>query len=54
MVDAQQTVEGTFSVQGQTVVIRFGTCVYTGTINGNTIAGQGQQSGTWSFSVVKQ
>lgn len=53
MIDAQQTVEGTYSVQGNTVRIAFGSCVYTGTLSGNTISGTGQQNGTWNFSVTK-
>jgi hypothetical protein len=56
MIDAQSTVNGTFTVDGNQVVITLpGVCSYRGTINGTTIAGNGKDdTRTWDFTVSKK
>jgi hypothetical protein len=58
MVDAKSTVEGSYEVKGQNITIRFGNCVYNGTINGNVLSGTAQytsqNSPTWAWNVAMQ
>lgn len=54
MIDAQQTVEGTWQQQGQEMTLRFsgGRIVYAGTINGPVMSGTARNERTsWSWSV---
>jgi hypothetical protein len=60
MIDAHSKIGGTYSQNGSNVSIQFKDCVYTGTIQGNVLAGNaqftsGQNTGvTWTFSVQLQ
>jgi len=54
MVDNDGSHEGTFTIQNNSVTLRFynGTVVYNGTINGSTMNGSAANGeATWSFSV---
>jgi S1-C subfamily serine protease len=55
MVDAKETVAGTFTVNGQSVTVTFygGSVVYSGRINGNQMAGtanNGRNTWTWNLT----
>jgi hypothetical protein len=58
MVDAKVTVNGSWTLAGRNVTIRFNNCVYTGEINGRTFQGTAQfTQGTpqsWSFRLEKK
>jgi hypothetical protein len=56
MIDAQSTVNGTYTVNGNQIVINLpGVATYRGAINGTAITGQGTaDQGTWNFTVSKQ
>ena len=60
MIDAHNTIDGSFSQDGASVQIQFGDCVYEGTINGNVMSGtarftSGSNAGvTWNWSVERQ
>jgi hypothetical protein len=54
MIDARETLEGTWTRDGKTVTLRFreGRIIYTGTINGDTISGTARDNRSrWNFSV---
>jgi hypothetical protein len=56
MVTPQGKTQGTWQQLGTQVVLQFPNIktVFTGTLNGNTLSGQGQDNlGSWSFSVTK-
>jgi predicted RNA-binding protein YlxR (DUF448 family) len=56
MVDAQHALKGSYSQNGAQVAIRFGkSCVYSGTIQGQTMSGTAQEGKfTWSWNVQLQ
>jgi hypothetical protein len=60
MIDAQSQVQGSYTLNGQSVQIQFRNCVYEGTIQDNVLSGsarftQGQSNGvSWTFSVQFQ
>lgn len=57
MIDAQNTVHGTYTQDGNAVTITLpGVAVYTGTVNGASLTGQGScdSLGTWSYAVSKK
>jgi hypothetical protein len=60
MIDAKNTVKGTWTQEGQKVVIRFSNCVYVGEIKGQQLSGTGQfmekdqpKGKQWTFSVTR-
>jgi hypothetical protein len=58
MVDARQTVAGSYTVNGNNVTLTFfnGGCVYTGAISGQTLSGTGRNTAsgtTWNFTVSR-
>jgi opacity protein-like surface antigen len=60
MIDAHNTIDGSFSQNGASVQIQFGNCVYEGTISGNVLSGtarftSGSDAGvTWNWRVERQ
>ncbi len=56
MIDANSTVNGTWTHAGNQVTITFENCVYTGTIQGQTLSGNARflaNDKTWTFSVAR-
>jgi hypothetical protein len=56
MIDARETVDGTFSRSGDSITLSFpGVATYSGYIRGNNMSGTGRDDkGTWNFSVQYQ
>jgi hypothetical protein len=57
MIDAKETMEGTWSKEGNTVTLTFGggNIVYTGTINGQTFSGTARDlRHRWNFTVMRK
>src|SRR5262249_50199493 len=55
MTDANTSVQGSWSQNGNQVTISFTSCVYTGTINGRVLSGNARSNigQVWTFSVTK-
>jgi hypothetical protein len=56
MIDAQSTLAGSWAQHGNQVTIRFGDCIYQGTIQGQTLSGTGRitrNNVTWTFTVTR-